>query len=93
MIQTFIHTTVDTIQTSKKIFVDTFVKHEGLAKSLNEFVDAQTVYTKEAFDVSVKTGSEVFKTLTDKSFYTDSLKNVQESVQSFINTQTQKKEK
>ena len=93
MIKTLIHSTVDTIQASKKMFVDTVVKHEGLAKSLNEFVDAQTVYTKEAFDVSVKTGSEVFKTLTDKSFYTDSLKNVQDAVQSFINTQTQKKGK
>lgn len=93
MIKTLIHSTVDTIQSSKKMFVDTFVKHEGLAKSLTEFVDAQTDYTKQAFDVSLKTGSEVYKTVTDKSFYTDSLKKVQESVQSFVNTQTQKKGK
>ena len=84
---------VDFIQTSKKIFVDTVIKHEGLAKSLNEFVDAQTDYTKQAIDVSVKTGTNVYNTVTDKSFYTDSLKKVQESVQSFINTQTQKKGK
>ena len=93
MIKTLIHSTVDTIQSSKKMFVDTFVKHEGLAKSLTEFVDAQTDYTKQAFDVSYKTGADVYKTVTDKSFYTDSLKKVQESVQSFVNTQTQKKGK
>ena len=87
MIKTLIHSTVDTIQTSKKMFVDTFVKHDGLAKSFNDFVDAQTDYTKQAIDVSVKTGSEVYNTLTDKSFYADNLKKVQESVQSLFHTQ------
>ena len=87
MIKTLIHSTVDTIQSSKKMFVDTFVKHDGLAKSFNDFVDAQTDYTKQAIDVSVKTGSEVYKTLTDKSFYTDAMKTVQESVQSLFHTQ------
>ena len=82
MIKTLIHSAVDTIQSSKKMFVDTFVKHEGLAKSLTEFVDAQTDYTKQAFDVSYKTGADVYKTVTDKSFYTDALKAVQEAVQS-----------
>lgn len=90
MLATLVNNTVDAIQTSKKIFVDTFVKHEGLAKSLNEFVDAQTDYTKQAFDVSYKTGADVYKTVMDKSFYTDALKAVQESVQSVY---TQKKEK
>lgn len=93
MIKTLIHSAVDTIQSSKKMFVDTFVKHEGLAKSLNEFVDAQTDYTKQAFDVSIKTGTNVYNTVTDKSFYIDTMKSVQESAQSFINTQTQKKGK
>ena len=93
MIKTLINTAVDTIQTSKKMFVDTFVKHEGLAKSLCEFVDAQTDYTKQAIDVSIKTGTNVYNTVTDKSFYTDTIKSVQESVQSFINTNTQKKGK
>ena len=90
MIKTLVHSTVDTIQSSKKMFVDAFVKHEGLAKSLNEFVDAQTDYTKQAFDVSLKTSTEVYKTVTEKSFYTDALKAAQESVQSVY---TQKKGK
>ena len=91
MIETTLHTMVDFIQTSKKIFVDTVIKHEGLAKSLNEFVDAQTVYTKEAIDASVNAGTNVYNTVTDKSFYTETMKSVQESVQSLFHTQ--KKEK
>ena len=87
MIETTLHTMVDFIQTSKKIFVDTVIKHEGLAKSLNEFVDAQTDYTKQAIDVSVKTGTNVYNTVTDKSFYADAIKSAQESVQALFHTQ------
>jgi len=91
MLATLVNNTVDAIQTSKKIFVDTFVKHEGLAKSFNEFVDAQTNYTKQAIDASVKAGTEVYKTVYDKSFYADAMKSAQESVQALFHTQ--KKEK
>lgn len=91
MLATLINNTVDAIQTSKKIFVDTFVKHEGLAKTMTEFVDAQTEYTKKAIDVGFTTSSNMYKTLSDKSFYADTMKTMQESAQSIFNTQ--KKEK
>jgi hypothetical protein len=91
MLATVVNNTVDAIQTSKKIFVDTFVKHEGLAKSFHEFVDAQTNYTKQAIDASVKAGTEVYSTVFDKAFYTDATKAMQESVQALFHTQ--KKEK
>lgn len=84
MIKTYINTAIDTIQTSKKMFVDTFVKHEALAKSFNEFVDTQTDYTKKAFDASVEAGTKVYNTITDKSFYTDTLKAVQETATQFV---------
>lgn len=87
MMKLLIHNTVDAIQTSKKMFVDTFVKHEGLAKSLNEFVDAQTVYTKEAIDASVNAGNNVYNIISDKSFYTDTMKIMQETAQSLFHTQ------
>lgn len=90
MFKTLINTAVDTIQTSKKMFVDTVIKHEGLAKSLNEFVDTQTDYTKQAIDASIKAGTNVYNTITDKSFYVDTFKTVQETVKSF---HTQKKGK
>ena len=84
MFKTLIHTTVDTIQTSKKMFVDTFVKHETMAKSLNDFVDAQTDYTKQAIDVTIKTGTEVYNTISDKAFYTETLKAAQDAVTQIV---------
>lgn len=63
------NTTVDTVQTSKKIFVDTFVKHKELAKSLNEFVDTQTEYTKNAVNHTLKLGNTVQGYLTNPEFY------------------------
>jgi hypothetical protein len=91
MMKLLVGNTVDAIQTSKKIFVDTFIKHEGLAKTMTEFVDAQTEYTKKAIDVGFTTGTNMYKTLSDKSFYTDTMKTMQETAQSLFNTQ--KKEK
>ena len=46
---------IDTVQGAKTTFVKTFVKHEGIAKSLQSFIDAQTKFTKEA----VKSANEV----------------------------------
>lgn len=48
-------TFIDTVQNGKKQFVNTFVQHDGVKKALNEFVDAQSAYTKAA----VKTATEV----------------------------------
>jgi gas vesicle protein len=45
---------IDTIQSAKKQFVTMFVQNDTMAKAMNEFVDAQTKYTKEA----VKAGKE-----------------------------------
>lgn len=91
LVESCLSTTVDTVQTAKKIAVDTFVKHEGLSQTLTDFVDAQTEYTKKAIDTGMKTGTNVYNVITTKAFYTDTAKAVQESVSAFINTQ--KKEK
>lgn len=91
MLSTLVNNTVDAIQTSKKIFVDTFVKHEGLAKIMHEFVDAQNEYTKKAVDVGFTTASNMHKIVTDKSFYAETAKAMQETAQTIFNTQ--KKEK
>ena len=93
MLTTLVNNTVDAIQTSKKIFVDTFVKHEGLAKIMHEFVDAQNEYTKKAIDVGFTTASNMHKTVTDKSFYTETAKSMQESAKAIFNTQKKKEEK
>ena len=59
-------TFIDSIQTAKKEAVKTlFGKNETVAKSLTEFVDAQTAYTKGAVkagtDVATKLASETVK--------------------------------
>jgi hypothetical protein len=90
MIKLLIDNTVDSIQVSKKMFVDTFVKHEGLAKTMHEFVDAQTEYTKKAIDVGFTTSTNMYKALSDKSFYADTMKAFKDATTSF---NTPKKEK
>jgi len=84
MIKNFIDNTIDAFQTSKKIFVDTVVKHEGLASSLNKFVDTQTAYTKKAVDGAFEVSQDLYKVVTDKAFYTDLVKNAQDSVQTIF---------
>jgi hypothetical protein len=43
---------IDAIQSSKKSFVNTFITNEKIAKSLNDYVDSQTSYTKEAMNAT-----------------------------------------
>jgi hypothetical protein len=60
---------IDTIQNGKKTFIKTFVTNEKIAKSLHDFVDAQTVYTKEAnkatTDMITNVMSEAVKSVQD----------------------------
>lgn len=48
---------IDTVQTGKKTFVQTFVSNENVAKALNSFIDAQTDYTKKAVKVASDTAT------------------------------------
>jgi len=73
MFNTFAHAAVDTVQTSKKAFVDTFVKHEGIATALNSFVDAQTAYTKAALDAGITTATSLGTIFSSKNFYDEML--------------------
>ena len=65
-----IDTTIDAIQTGKKNFVNTvFANQEKVAEALNQFVDAQTAYTKSAAkagtDVATKLSSETVKAVQE----------------------------
>lgn len=55
---------IDAIQNSKKQFVNTFVKHDGIKDALNAFVDGQTEYTKAAAKVGVDVSTKLFKETT-----------------------------
>lgn len=65
---------IDTVQGAKTTFVKTFVQHEGIAKSLQSFIDAQTKFTKEAVsaaqDVADQTVAELKKFDAAKVFAT-----------------------
>jgi hypothetical protein len=65
-------TTIDFVQTAKKNFVSTvFANQEKVAEALNQFVDAQTAYTKSAAkagtDVATKLSSEAVKAAQEVS--------------------------
>ena len=67
-------TTIDAIQTAKKNIVNTmFANNETVAKTLTDFVDAQTAYTKSALkagtDTATKLTSEAVKALQEASKY------------------------
>ena len=69
MFTTIAHSGVDAIQTAKKQAITTFVQHDGLAKILNSFVDAQAAYTKSAIDAGTKATSEIGGILSDRTPY------------------------
>ena len=62
---------IDTVQTGKKTFVNTFVTNETAKESMIKFIDAQADYTKRASKVGLDTAT----TLTSEA-----MKQVQEVV-------------
>lgn len=68
---------VDAIQGAKKQFVNTFVKHDELAKILNSFVDAQAEYTKSAIDAGIKAATGTVGILSDRATFAESTKKFQ----------------
>lgn len=89
MFNTFTDAAIDAVQSSKKQFVNTFVTHEGIARSLNQFVDAQTSYTKSAISAGTTAAISMGMTLSSKEFFDEITKNFN----SFIPSITKKKEK
>jgi ATP phosphoribosyltransferase len=51
---------IDTVQTGKKTFVNTFITNETVKDSMIKFIDAQAEYTKKA----AKVGMDTFTTLS-----------------------------
>jgi len=69
---------VDAIQSAKKQFVSTFVQHEGFQKVLNNFVDAQTEYTKAAITAGSQAATGVQEILTDRTPFVNFTKKIAE---------------
>jgi ATP phosphoribosyltransferase len=54
---------IDTVQTGKKTFVNTFVTNDTVKESMVKFIDAQAEYTKKA----AKVGMDTFTTLSSEA--------------------------
>lgn len=78
MFNQFAFQAVDGIQSAKKQFVSTFVQHDGFQKVLNNFVDAQTAYTKEAINAGSAAATGIQEILTDRTPYINFTKKVAE---------------
>ena len=54
---------IDTVQTSKKTLVNTFITNETIKDSMIKFIDTQAEYTKKA----AKVGLDTVNTLTSET--------------------------
>ena len=61
---------IDSVQTGKKTFVNTFVTNDTIKDSMIKFIDSQAEYTKKA----AKVGMDTFTTLSSEA-----VKQVQEA--------------
>jgi hypothetical protein len=52
-------TVIDTVQTGKKQFVNTFVQNEVIKDAMIKFIDAQADYTKKATKVGMDTANSL----------------------------------
>lgn len=84
MFNTYAYTFIDTVQSGKKQFVNTFVKHEGIGKILNDFVDAQTKYTKSAFDAGYNATTNFVTLVSTPNFVNEIKDTVVDSVNHFV---------
>ena len=55
---------IDSFQSGKKQFVNTFVQNEVVKSALNDFVDVQTEYTKAAVKASTEVNAKLISETT-----------------------------
>ena len=82
MFTTFADAAIDAVQSTKKNFVNTVVQHKGIADALNQFVDAQTAYTKAAVSAGTQAAASIGMIVSSKQFFDD----VTKTVKSFVPT-------
>ena len=75
MLNTFAYAAVDAVQSTKKQFVTTFVKHEGVSDTLIGFIDAQEKSTKDAIDAGLGAFASLSAIMSDKTLCTNFFEN------------------
>lgn len=68
MFNTMTTTAIDAVQTGKKQIVNTVVRHEGLAETINKFVDIETQYSKALVENTFNTMTGFYTLFTSKDF-------------------------
>lgn len=91
MFNAFAYSAVDSIQSGKKQVIDTFVTHDGIKKTLNDFVDAQTSYTKAAIDSGIQTATSLGIIMSSQKFFDEITETFKKFVPSYENTTKSKK--
>jgi hypothetical protein len=71
MFNTAAYAFIDGVSDIKKKFVETTVQHEGIQRTLNDFVDAQAKYTKAAADAGLQSAMNLSMIFLSKDFYTE----------------------
>jgi hypothetical protein len=71
MFNTATHAFIDGVSDFKKQVIDTTVQHDGIKTALNNFVDAQSKYTKSAADAGMQSMMALGMIFTSKDFYTE----------------------
>ena len=74
MFTTYTDTVIDTVQTSKKSFVEMFGATKEVKNIFNDFIDAQTKYTKEAMQASIVMNTKFVEVLMDRTPYVEAQK-------------------
>lgn len=69
MLHSMANAFIDTVQTGKKTFIAHFVTNDKIATILEDFVDAQTQYTKSAVSVGIDTATKLSKLAVSKEFF------------------------
>ena len=74
---------IDTVQSTKKVFVKSLVTNSTIAEGLNNFIDAQTAYTKEAAKATLSSATVIANELSkinEQLWNGKSLRNLQEKM-------------
>jgi leucyl aminopeptidase (aminopeptidase T) len=81
MIQTMLKTAIDINTATNKMVADNFIKNENFARAYNNFLDSHNEAAKKVVDSSCEFAREVYSTITDRNFYSDLAKIMQESTE------------
>ena len=69
MFTTYTDSVIDTVQTTKKSIVEMFGATTEIKKIFNDYIDAQTKYTKEAAQASISMNTKIVEVLMDRTPY------------------------